>query len=141
MTAITLSESETRLLAKNLANRLKNAVICLYGDLGSGKTTFIRGLAAGIGVNSAIQSPTFTYNRIYEGRKKLYHFDLYRVAKPDVLLLSELNEILERADGIIAIEWAQNLSKYLPEGRIDIHFKMLENDKREIRINYDRSTN
>src|SRR6185503_5897401 len=81
-TVISRSEDETRALARDIGRKLKpGAVLCLTGPLGSGKTRFVQGLAAGLGCKGRITSPTFTLVREYRGRKvTLYHLDLYRVA-------------------------------------------------------------
>ncbi|MBI5413161.1 tRNA (adenosine(37)-N6)-threonylcarbamoyltransferase complex ATPase subunit type 1 TsaE [Candidatus Peregrinibacteria bacterium] len=119
---------------KRLGESLKNGLICLFGDLGAGKTTFIRGLADGIGISSRIQSPTFTYQRVHAGKTKLYHFDFYRLDKPDQMMINELFDAIGKQDGVIAVEWAEKIWDFLPEKRTDIRFKHLEGDCREIII-------
>lgn len=132
-------------LGKRLKEPLKKSsacpLICLFGDLGSGKTTFVRGLAKGLGIENRIQSPTFTYQRIHTGERgiKLYHFDCYRISSPDMLLLHEIMESINRLDGMVVIEWASNILKFLPDffndaKRQDIHFSFIDNNIREINI-------
>lgn len=125
----TRSDKETQELGEKLGSKRKNGFLCLYGELGAGKTTFVRGLAKGLGIRQRVSSPTFTYQRIYKrGRQKLYHFDFYRISKPDSLLIQELRETIERRDGVIAIEWADRIADFLPKDRTDIYLKY-ENEK------------
>jgi len=136
----TQSAEETRTLGFKIGEKLsKNAkkrrVLALFGNLGAGKTTFIRGLVEGMGIRSRVQSPTFTYERVYENNgKKLYHFDCYRLEKPDALIDQELMEAEEKADGSMVIEWADRVKNMLPQKRTDITFSILEGDKRKITI-------
>jgi len=132
-----LSDRQTTEIGRKLGVHLKKnragKVICLYGDLGAGKTTFVRGLATGLGITGRIQSPTFTYQRIYRGAEKtLYHFDYYRSERPDSLLVSEFIEAGSDPKGIIAIEWANHLGEFLPKQRTDIHFIFLKGDRRRL---------
>lgn len=90
-----------------------NSIVCFYGDLGAGKTTFIKGLAAGILGSSGeeVISPTFTYLNIYHGKnspKSLYHFDLYRLRDADEFLGMGFDEMFD-AGGICCIEWAEKI--------------------------------
>lgn len=132
----TYSQEETIKFAEKVGNSMKrgSGLICLYGDLGAGKTTFVKGLAKGLGVLTRIQSPTFTYQRIHRGKKKLYHFDCYRVEKIDTLLLQELAEALSKNDGVVAIEWADKIADYLPKKRIEVYLDVIEDFGRKIRI-------
>ncbi len=129
------SSADTHRIGVNLGKELKKGLFCLYGDLGAGKTTFIRGLAEGLGITSRVQSPTFTYQRIHQGPKgALYHFDCYRLTEPDPLILQEMMEALERRDGVVAVEWAERVDAYLPREKITIHFEHLDEDARRITI-------
>jgi tRNA threonylcarbamoyladenosine biosynthesis protein TsaE len=92
------------------------AILLLGGDLGSGKTTFVQGLAAGLGITGAVASPTFTLiNEYLSGRCPLYHLDLYRLERAEIMALhlEQYWEGLEVAPGIVAIEWSEKLP-YLP---------------------------
>lgn len=143
MPILTKSTEETLALGEKLGKELKNGLICLFGNLGSGKTTFVRGLAKGLGITNRIQSPTFTYQRVHTGTKKLYHFDCYRISKPDELLFQDLVEALGRGDGVVVVEWAENISSDFFDAvskgaglkaRKDIYFKYIDENIREIRI-------
>ncbi len=115
----------TRSLGKQFGQQLPpSTVMLLEGDLGSGKTTFVQGLGAGLGISTPIDSPTFALiNEYVEGRFPLYHFDLYRLNPGEtVRLCPELYwEGIETEPGLVAIEWADRLS-YLPESYLYLHF-------------------
>lgn len=132
---VTKSSKETQDLAQKLAKQLKGSeVVALFGNLGSGKTTFVQGLAKGLGVLERIISPTFIIIREHEfNRKKFYHVDLYRVQIEQLSEL-ELDEILKRKNRIVAIEWAEKIKDLLPKDRIDIFFTNLGADKRKIAV-------
>lgn len=133
---ITKSDKETRVLGRKLANKLKNGdFLALYGNLGSGKTTFIQGLAQGLGVKRRIISPTFIIIRQYNLEKStFFHIDLYRTQKPDDILGLGIDQIIASKNSIIALEWAEKLGDFLPKKRIDIKFNYLNENEREIKI-------
>ena len=115
---LTESEEETQALARELASTLEAGdVLLLSGDLGAGKTTFVRGLAEGLGIDpAAVSSPTFTLLHEYRGgRLALYHADLYRLDKTATEDLG-LEEAGVR-DGVLAIEWPDRLTHQLPGAR------------------------
>jgi len=120
----TRSEEETRRLGKDIAKLLKGGgVLALFGNLGSGKTTFIKGLARGFGIRKAITSPTFVLFRPYPiTGKTFYHFDLYRLKTGRELEELGLNEILRNPKNIVVIEWPQKAKRFLPKGTIQIRF-------------------
>ena len=133
----TASEDETVAAARRLAKRLPpGALVLLTGDLGAGKTAFVRGLAAGLGIDpDDVSSPTFTLIQEYAGARNLRHVDLYRLQGADVddLGLDELTQ-----DGaVVAIEWAERLSAP-PAGALRVTIVDLGGDDREIRIYSDR---
>jgi tRNA threonylcarbamoyladenosine biosynthesis protein TsaE len=105
------SEEDTQGIARDLAGRLTpGAVVLLYGELGAGKTAFVRGLAEGLGADPAeVSSPTFTLIQEYRGRVPVYHVDLYRLERVEVDDLGL--EELEAGDGVVAIEWADRLPR------------------------------
>lgn len=95
-------------------------VYALIGDLGTGKTLFTKGFAAGLGIDEHVNSPTFTIMQIYEdGRIPLYHFDVYRIEEPEEMEEVGLDEYLE-GDGVCLIEWAERIEELLPEDRITV---------------------
>lgn len=127
---------ETQDFASNFAKNLKAGdILCLYGDLGSGKTSFVQGLALGLGINRRIISPTFIIARQYEmGDLNFYHIDLYRTQTTDDLFSIGLDEILENKNNIVAIEWSEKLLELLPKKRIDLKFEYIDEEKRKITI-------
>ncbi|MDP3993681.1 MAG: tRNA (adenosine(37)-N6)-threonylcarbamoyltransferase complex ATPase subunit type 1 TsaE [Candidatus Doudnabacteria bacterium] len=125
ISVISRSEEETRRMGENVAKLLKGGeVIALSGNLGSGKTTFVKGLARGFGIRKAITSPTYILFRPYKLRRGrvFYHFDLYRLKSVRELSELGLHEILENGKNIVAIEWPQKAKKFLPKGTIHIRF-------------------
>lgn len=127
---------EFALRSKILLRRTKGSlVIALFGNLGSGKTTFVQGLALGLGVKERIISPTFIIIRQHKfNDKDFYHVDLYRVQELNELKELELEEILNNKDRIVAIEWAEKIRDLLPKKRIEIYFENLGEDKRKITV-------
>ncbi|MDP3988349.1 MAG: tRNA (adenosine(37)-N6)-threonylcarbamoyltransferase complex ATPase subunit type 1 TsaE [Candidatus Levybacteria bacterium] len=121
---------------------LKARVIALYGDLGSGKTTFIQGLAKGLGIKKRIISPTFNIVRKYELRimnyelrfEHFYHIDLYRVQSLEDIKGLGIEEIINDPQNIVAIEWAEKMGNLLFKERVDIKFEYLAEEKRKISI-------
>lgn len=132
---ITQSATETEQYAASLAPDLRGKIILLKGNLGAGKTTFVRGFAKGLGINTRITSPTFTYQRIHgTGRNKLYHFDCYRAGTVAHLLQHDLAEALADKEATVLIEWPYRLSTRFPSNSLSIEFKLLDESKRRIRM-------
>jgi tRNA threonylcarbamoyladenosine biosynthesis protein TsaE len=134
LTVVTHSEVETSAIASNLARSLTaGAVVLLSGDLGAGKTAFVRGLAEGLGIDPAlVSSPTFTLIQEYRGgRLPLHHVDLYRLRSIEVddLGLDELT--LE--GGVTAIEWPDRLPRSVPSA-VQVHIEHGDGDTRTIQI-------
>ncbi len=131
---ITHSEVETRELAKSLVKGKKlPSLVCLYGDLGAGKTTFVRGLVEGWKLKARVQSPTFTYVRTYKGKPLVHHFDFYRSPINDPLLGAQVAEAIEDKDAVVICEWPELMELYLPkDNRINIYFSHGEADTRMI---------
>jgi tRNA threonylcarbamoyladenosine biosynthesis protein TsaE len=133
------SAKDTISLAKKLAGFLhKGDAVGLFGDLGSGKTTFVKGLAAGLGLKIKVNSPSFVILKIYSRNIKsdnisLYHFDLYRLKT-----LKELEDIgyedFINNRGVCVIEWADRADKLLPRDRLEVRIKIKEGGSREIKI-------
>ena len=143
-TFITNNFEETQRLGRTFARVLeKGDVICLYGDLASGKTTFVQGLADGLGIDKRIISPTFIVVRKYKVRindeglmiNDFYHIDLYRTESERDLEGLGIEEIINNKNNIIAIEWAEKLKSYLPQKRIDVSFFYKNENKRKINFN------
>lgn len=133
---ISQSASETELLGYQFGKHLQeNSILCFFGDLAAGKTTFIRGLSEGLNVNGKIQvnSPTFVYLNIYEGIKTVYHFDLYRLYDEDEFLSMGFDEYFY-SGGICCIEWSERISSLLPAGIIKIEINHIAEHIRQITI-------
>lgn len=132
---ITKSSKETITLGKKIARKLKpDDIIFLAGELGSGKTTFAKGICLGLGVKDSVTSPSFIIVSEYRGRMKVSHIDLYRLRESDLTLLPIEDYYI--ADGITIIEWADRLPYFInrtPPG-IYISFRVLKKNIREIII-------
>lgn len=133
---ISQSFQETQDFGKRLAKKLGSGdIICFYGDLGSGKTTMIQGIARGLKVGrDYVHSPTFTLLNVYEhGKLPLYHFDLYRIEQPEEMFDIGYDEFLY-GEGVSVVEWSERFGKLLPKERLEIHLKHRSEQKREISI-------
>lgn len=145
---ITRNQAETIEAGIKFAKSLKGGeVLALVGDLGSGKTTFMKGLAEGLKVNEVITSPTFVLLKSYHGKIsapgrsasggkdiELVHVDAYRVDTIEDIKSVGIEDYLNRDDVILAIEWADKIKKILPKNAIEIKFKTLNKNKREINL-------
>src|SRR5215210_5496744 len=129
------SEGETFALAEKLAATLKpGTFVLLYGDLGAGKTAFVRGLAAGLGANpDDVSSPTFVIMQHYKGRTPLTHVDLYRLESAAAVDDLGLEELV--SGGVLAIEWAERLPR-IPDDRVEVRIEDAGGDDRRIVIAY-----
>lgn len=117
------SEQAMKAFGRQLGGLLRGGeVIELVGDVGAGKTTLVKGLAAGLGVDEAVQSPSFTINRTYTGRDGLVlsHYDFYRLHDPGIMA-DELREVADARDTVTVIEWADIVQDVLPADRLTIH--------------------
>ncbi|MGV3532036.1 MAG: tRNA (adenosine(37)-N6)-threonylcarbamoyltransferase complex ATPase subunit type 1 TsaE [Chthoniobacteraceae bacterium] len=131
---ISRSPGETFAYGESVAAELKpGAVLALRGDLGAGKTHFVKGVAAGLGASpDDVTSPTFTLVHEYiGGRLPVFHFDLYRLEDADEVLRIGLDDYLSE-DGVVVIEWADKFPELLPDATRWLHFRVLEGDEREI---------
>jgi tRNA threonylcarbamoyladenosine biosynthesis protein TsaE len=129
------SEAETEAVAERLAHTLRSGdVVLLYGDLGAGKTAFVRGLARGLGVDpDEVSSPTFTLVQEYRARVPLHHADLYRVSTR--LDVQELGLEEAAADGgVVTIEWADRLAGDPPPGALRVRISDEGGDRRRIEV-------
>ena len=121
------NEEDTVYLAQNIeSEKFPNMVICLYGELGSGKTVFAKGFAHAMGIDD-VTSSTFNIIKEYNGELPLYHMDVYRVDN-NVESLG-IEEYFEKG-GVTIIEWADLIEDYLPEERLDIKFKVIDENTR-----------
>lgn len=129
----TNSEQDTIVLAQNFeSEKFENMIICLIGELGSGKTVFTKGFASGLGIEENITSPTFNIIKEYtSGEMNLYHMDVYRL-EGDTSELG-LEDYLNK-DGVVIIEWADMIASELPEERLEIKFKITGEEKRSLTI-------
>lgn len=125
----TKCEEDTMEIAQNIeSEKFPNMVICLTGDLGSGKTIFTKGFAEALGIDENITSPTFNIIKEYTtGEMNLYHMDLYRL-NGNVKNLG-LEEYFTKG-GVVIIEWADLIEDYLPEERLDVKIKVVDEDTR-----------
>ena len=127
---ITNSVDETIELAQNFeSEKFPNMVICLDGELGSGKTVFVKGLAQAMGITETVTSPTFSIIKEYEGELPLYHMDVYRL-DGDVTGVG-IEEYFDKG-GVTVIEWAKTIKDILPKERLDIKIKVAGENKRTI---------
>lgn len=132
---VTCNDSvETMQVGKKFGDLVKpGLVIVLVGDVGAGKTTFVKGLAKGLNITEDITSPTFNIKNEYEGRLKLAHLDLYRLNEPG-LIVEEIKDAISAGDSVIVIEWAEDISDMLPEDHLKIEFKTTGENSRKLRI-------
>ncbi|MBQ7974489.1 MAG: tRNA (adenosine(37)-N6)-threonylcarbamoyltransferase complex ATPase subunit type 1 TsaE [Clostridia bacterium] len=108
------SAEETYDFAKQFAQNLQGGdVLCMYGDLGAGKTLFAQGVASGLGIDDYISSPTFTIVNEYEGRIPFYHFDVYRIADSDEMYETGFDDYIS-GTGVCLIEWAELIDDIIP---------------------------
>ena len=132
------SEQLTREIAKKYAKSIKSpCVISLVGDLGAGKTTFAKGFALGLGIEDTITSPTFTIMNEYQGKNfPLYHFDMYRLSSKEEAINCGFEEYfdLTKLKGVVLVEWAENVKGLLPALHIEIQFKKVDDNTREISV-------
>lgn len=127
---ISNSDMDTIELAQNIeSEKFPNMVICMEGDLGSGKTLFTKAFAKSMGISENITSPTFNIIKEYDGEEgyKLYHMDVYRLSesKEDIGISEYFNK-----GGVTIIEWADLISDILPKDRLDIRIKIVDENKR-----------
>lgn len=162
-TIITHSSGETQHLAHEIVSSLNGKnVLALYGDLGSGKTTFSQGIGKALGITNRMVSPTFIVVRSYKlpllpllrsgvsGQEvisdelpsalrstpfaNLYHIDLYRIEKPEEVIDLGILDFARDPKNLVVIEWAEKMGKYLPEKRVDVKFEYVGEKERKIII-------
>jgi tRNA threonylcarbamoyladenosine biosynthesis protein TsaE len=140
LSVVTESATETQALAARLARALvPGDVVALEGELGAGKTTFVRGLAAGLGLDPVeVSSPTFVlcheYGEDTTSAPRLVHMDAYRLGDATDLESFGGDELIAGADAIIVVEWAERIGAALPAARVTVHMEHAGGDRRAIRI-------
>ena len=127
------SIEDTMELAENIeSEKFPGMIICLDGELGSGKTVFVKGFAKSLGIEENITSPTFNIVKEYQiGEMPLYHMDVYRLESTDESI--GFDDYFN-SDGISIIEWSELIEDSLPEERLDIKFKVIDEDTRIIKL-------
>jgi len=134
---ISNNPEETFALGKELAATLRGGeILALSGNLGAGKTAFVQGLAAGLGVKAKVNSPTFTIMKLYPAKKgnikQLCHIDAYRLSSGKELLDIGADDYLGQKDTVSAIEWIERVKSVLPVNIANIKIKILKKDLRKI---------
>ncbi len=130
----TCSPEETLALGRRLSAILASGdVLCLYGDLGTGKTCLVQGLAEGLGAEDRAVSPSFTLVNEYPGRLPLYHFDCYRLKSAAELDMIGYDEYLG-LEGVAVIEWAERIAERLPDERLDVRLERVSDNERRITL-------
>lgn len=137
MEYITKNSNQTMGLGRRLASTLMGSeVLCLSGELGAGKTTFVSGLVNYFKPDTRVLSPTFIIVRHYSVKHKrikyIYHIDLYRLDDLSGIRDLGIPELFNKPDNVIAIEWPEKMKQLLPKDRIKIEFKVMEKDQRKI---------
>jgi len=130
------SEEETIACGEKFGSLIQeNSIVCFFGDLGAGKTTFIKGLVKGFSgyPKELVNSPTFVYLNIYTGTKNVYHFDLYRLRDSDEFLSMGFDEMFY-AGGVCLLEWSEKIKDILPEKRLDVTIEHMTEYTRKITI-------
>lgn len=132
LTCISHSPEETAHLASTIGKIIhEGTVICLDGELGVGKTLFVRALARTLGVESDVTSPTFNLMNIYEAACPIVHFDLYRIESEEELEDIGFYEYVDTTEGIVLIEWAEKFPEALPEDRLEVRIDALDGEERQ----------
>lgn len=132
LTCVTHSPEETAHLAGTIGKIIREGtVICLDGELGVGKTLFVRALARTLGVESDVTSPTFNLMNIYEAACPIVHFDLYRITSEEELEDIGFYEYAEATEGIVLIEWAEKFPDAMPTDHLSVRIEALNDEERQ----------
>ena len=135
LTCVTHSPEETAHLAGTIGKIIREGtVICLDGELGVGKTLFVRALARTLGVESDVTSPTFNLMNIYEAACPIVHFDLYRIASEEELEDIGFFEYAEATEGIVLIEWAEKFPDAMPADHLAVRIEALNDEERQFTL-------
>ncbi len=128
------SVNETHRIAERIFKRIKiPAFLTLNGDLGAGKTEFVRGIGKALDINN-ILSPTFTLIREYDTKPRLFHFDVYRLNSYDELTDIGFDDYLNAEDGLVVMEWSDRFKEFMPDKRLDIRITGSGDQPRELVI-------
>lgn len=128
---ISNSPKDTETIGEKIASKLKgDEVIALFGGLGMGKTAFTRGLCSALGISDGVSSPTFALVNEYSGKYRVYHFDMYRVTTWDDLYSTGFFDYI--GNGILVIEWSENIEGALPENAVKISISRGSGDEQRI---------
>lgn len=130
----TASATESQGLAAELAVALPpDCTLALHGDLGAGKTTFVQGLAQGLGINEAITSPTFTIFNLHRGRRTLVHLDAYRLETPQEIDNLLLEDYLI-SPWCLAVEWPEKIASWIPENALHLDLGIAPDERHTVRL-------
>ena len=128
------SEEETENIGASFARQLSpGSVVAMYGDLGAGKTAFVRGMVKGLEINAKVSSPTFTIVNEYLGERELYHFDVYRLSSSDELFDIGWEDYLSRG-GICVLEWSSIVEDAFDGSEIRVEIEKISDSERKITI-------
>lgn len=130
------NEGEMKKFGKSVGQLLCGGeIIELIGDVGAGKTTFVKGVATGLSIDENIQSPSFTINRVYDGRDSiiLSHYDFYRLNNAGIMA-DEISEVIGNKNTVTIIEWGGAISEVLPDDRLSINIVSLTENSRQLTI-------
>jgi len=132
---ITASSVQTKKLGQMLAEELRGSeIICLSGDLGSGKTTFTQGILKGLKIKGPFTSPTFNIIKTYKTKlRTIYHIDAYRINSKDLLDLG-FKDFAKKQNSIVIIEWAERVKKIIPTSALWINFEWTNDKERKITL-------
>ena len=131
---ISHSQLETEEMGQKLAEKLPGgSVVAMYGDLGAGKTAFVRGMAKGMGLSCRVSSPTFTIVNEYLGERELIHFDMYRLSSADELFDIGWEDYLSRG-AVCAVEWSENVQDAFVGDEVVVRLEKLNDTDRKITI-------
>ena len=132
---ISHNTNETEQFAKKLAAKFTGGeVLLLHGELGAGKTHFVKGLAKGLGIDDVITSPTFALHNSYDGRLTLNHFDFYRIDDSEEVAILGLDDYFYDKRAVAAIEWSENVKELLPKQCIVVNIDKLDDNTRKITV-------
>jgi len=140
MEFLSKTPKQTRKIAADLAHKIiktkKGAIIGLEGELGAGKTVFVKGFAKALGLKSKIKSPTFVLMKKYKtyDEMNLYHLDCYRIRNHEDLKIPEFKEIIHQSHNIVIVEWVERIKKILPKKHITVHIDHINKNERKITI-------